>query len=301
MNNFNLLTTLGLGSMLAFSLFFVFFKLLGWQSKLASLVTAALMLLIYVPLAVTHWAGIDVFAIHFAFYMMIPYGLGIIAGVKQERIHREGKDTSKGIHWIPVVLVVFFIVIATVDSIIITFATRGIEGDLAKTILPDTPHSDAGKGTESKFTGNVSYDLQDEEERFDQYVAQMKEQKKRGWKVSGGWQIPPVVNEESTFNLVLRDKDSSPLTGASIEVQFLRSSDMSADQVVHLTDHGEGNYSSPITLQKAGCWTMNIIITQNKQRHETRGNSEVAERVDGKLVARPCFDGEPDLNANYND
>ncbi|MCK5726534.1 MAG: FixH family protein [Thiotrichaceae bacterium] len=300
MNNFSLLTTLGVGSIFAFVLFFSIHKLLKWEAKVASLLTAAIMLLLYVPLAVMHWAGIDVFAIHFAFYMMIPYGLGIIASVKKERINREGKDNAKGIHWIPAVIVVFFLTIATVDSIIITFATSGVEGDLAETILPATPHSDAGEGTQSKFTGNVSYDLQDEEEQFDQYVAQLNEQKKRGWQVTGGWKSPPMVSKDSVFNLVLRDKESAPLLGAKIEVQFLRSSDMSADQTFQLNGQGNGNYSIPVALQKAGCWKMNIIIRRDKDRHEVRGNSEVAEMIDGKRVERPCFDGEPDLNADYN-
>ncbi|HIQ07039.1 MAG TPA: hypothetical protein EYH35_01105 [Thiotrichaceae bacterium] len=300
MNNFSLLTTLGLGSLLAFILFFTFYKLFKWDSKLAAMLTAALMLLMYVPLAVIYWQSIDVFAIHFAFYMMIPYGLGIIASVKQQRIQREGGDYAKGVHWIPVTLVVFFVTIATVDSIIITFATNGVEGNLAKTILPDTPLTDAGKGTQSKFTGNVSYDLQDEEEQFDKYVEQLNEQKKRGWKVTGGWSTPPTMNEESIFNLVLRDKNSAPLLGAEIEVQFLRSSDMSADQKIHLTDQGGGNYSQPVTLIHAGCWVMNIIILQNELRHEVRGNSEIAERVEGQRVERPCFDGEPDFNVVDN-
>ena len=81
MHNYNLVLTLGLGSLLAFFLFFIFYKVIHWSGKMSSLATAALMLLIYMPLAVTHWDGIDVFAIHFAFFMMIPYGLGIITGV----------------------------------------------------------------------------------------------------------------------------------------------------------------------------------------------------------------------------
>ncbi|HIO97624.1 MAG TPA: hypothetical protein EYG71_06830, partial [Leucothrix sp.] len=102
MNNYPLVTTLGLGSLLAFSLFFIFFKVINWGGKISALATAASMLLVYVPLAVIYWAGIDVFAIHFAFFMMIPYGLGIITAVHEERRELEGEDAVKtGMHWIP--------------------------------------------------------------------------------------------------------------------------------------------------------------------------------------------------------
>ncbi len=264
---------------------------------MAALATAALMLLMYIPLAATHWAGIDVFAIHFAFFMMIPYGLGIIASVREERMQREGVDKlEKGLHWIPGVIIVFFILLATVDSIIITFATKGIEGDLADIVLPKSISGDAGEGVQSQFTGTVAYDLQDEEERFDEYVQQLKKQKERGWKVTGGWQKSPILHEDSVFKLDIANKAGEPIVDADVKVSFLRASQMSVDQHYALKTDGKGGYSDRVELLKPGCWQMQIMITRGDDIHEIRGNTEVAEKVDGKIIHRECVDGEPEMD-----
>jgi len=265
---------------------------------MSALATAALMLLLYVPLSATYWAGIDVFAIHFAFFMMIPYGLGIITSVHEERKQREGvTELTTGMHWIPGIIIVFFILLAVVDSIIITFATSGVDGDLAKLVLPKSISGDAGEGLESKFTGNVAYDLQDEEEKFDLYVKQLQKQKLRGWKVTGGWvDTKPVLNQGSLFQLTIKDKVGETITGAKISVDFLRSSKMSVDQNVVLLEKEHGVYSNTVTLGEPGCWKMHIIISRGEDKHVIRGDSEVAEMVDGKLVKRECVDGAPEMD-----
>ncbi len=297
MNNYSLVTTLGIGSIAAFAIFFIFAKLFHWSGKMSSLATAALMLLLYVPLAATHWAGLDVFAIHFAFFMMIPYGLGIISGVHEERKQREGvTELKSGMHWIPGIIIVFFILLAVVDSIIITFATKGINGELASLVLPKSISGDAGEGVQSNFTGNVSYDLQDEEERFNQYVMQLKRQKERGWQVQGGWQKPPVLNESSVFQLAVKDKNGQPVSGATVDVSFLRPAEMKADQHYSLQEKQRGVYAETVTLSEPGCWKMQILIKRDKDIHEIRGESEVAEVINGKLVPRECVDGEPDMD-----
>ncbi len=265
---------------------------------MASLATAALMLLLYVPLAATHWAGIDVFAIHFAFFMMIPYGLGIIASVREERRQREGvEELEKGMHWIPGIIIVFFILLATVDSIIITFATKGIDGDLADIILPKSISGDAGEGVLSKFTGAVSYDLQDEEERFDEYVQQLKVQKARGWKVDGGWVKSPILKQDSVFKLDITDESGKAIPHAEVKMSFLRASEMSVDQHHVLKGDGYGSYSDTVNLPKPGCWQLQILITRGEDLHEIRGDTVVSEMIDGKLIKYECVDGEPDMDS----
>ena len=264
---------------------------------MAALATAALMLLLYVPLAATHWAGIDVFAIHFAFFMMIPYGLAIIAGVQEERKEREGVDSlKKGFHWIPGIIIVFFILLATVDAIIITFATKGIEGGLADMILPESISGDAGEGVVSKFTGAVAYDLQDEEEKFDAYVKQLKIQKERGWRVDGGWVKSPVLNEDALFALLIKDKTGNAITGADVSVSFLRASQMSADQHYTLKEEAGGRYVETIKLPLPGCWQLKILIKSGDKLHEIHGDTEVSERLNGQIIKRECVDGEPEMD-----
>jgi len=303
MSNYNLVVTLGFGSLLAFFLFFVFYKVIRWGGKMSALATAALMLLIYVPLSVTHWVGIDVFAIHFAFFMMIPYGLGIITGVHEERRLIEGEDIKRGMHMAPALIIVFFILLATVDSFIISSATGGLDTGLAKILLPKAASEDVGVNISSQFTGAVSNDLQDEEHQFNVYVEKMKKQRERGWRVSGGWDQSPIVDTVTNFNLIVKDRSGNPISDATVTSEFRRASDMSYDKLYTLTETDKenhaGKYSVPVSLPLLGCWEMKILVIkgegENMAEHEIKGESVVSSIVDGKIVTPECAEGEPDV------
>ena len=296
MYNFPLVTTLGLGSLLAFTLFFIFYKLIHLGGKMSALVTAACMLLVYIPLAVIYWEGIDVFAIHFAFFMMIPYGLGIITGVHEERRETEG-ELKKGVHWIPASIIVFFLSIAVVDSFIISSATSGLDNALAKVLLPKAKSDEVSGNISSKFTGAVSNDNQDEEKRFDQYVDQLNQQRKRGWKITGKWvNPPPMMNKPAVFTFIAKDKDGVPIRGASLTTEFRRASDMKKDQMVIFNEAANGVYSASVTLPLAGCWEMKVLLKKGKDTHEIKGQTEIATLVDGKVLIPECLDGAPELD-----
>ncbi|GAA0400198.1 hypothetical protein GCM10009133_06320 [Cocleimonas flava] len=299
MSNYNLVVTLGFGSLLAFFLFFVFYKVIRWGGKMSALATAALMLLIYVPLSVTHWVGIDVFAIHFAFFMMIPYGLGIITGVHEERRLIEGEEIKRGMHWAPGIIIVFFILLATVDSFIISSATGGLDTGLAKILLPKAASDDIGSNISSQFTGAVSNDLQNKEKNFDTYVLQLQKQRERGWRVSGGWDRSPMLNTSTNFNLIVKDRSGNAISDADVTAEFRRTSDMSYDQLFKLVetdkDNNAGKYSVPVSLPLKGCWSMKILVTKGEDIHEIKGQTEVSYINDGKLVTPECAEGEPDV------
>ena len=295
MNNYNLVLTLGFGSSLAFLMFFIFYKVLHWSGKMSSLVTAALMLLIYMPLSITHWAGIDVFAIHFAFFMMIPYGLGIITGVHAERRQIDGEESvTKGMHWIPGMIIVFFIVLATVDSFIISSATSGLGSGLSKLLLPKPASKKISKNISSNFTGAVSNNLQDEEKQFDNYVIKLKKQRQRGWKIGGGWLKPrPLVNQNAIFRLVAKDKNGNAITGATVTSEFRRLSDRTVDKFYTLNETGEGIYTSEVNLPLAGCWSMKVLVIKGSDEHEIKGETEISALVDGELLTPECLGGAP--------
>lgn len=299
MNNYNLLLTLGMGSIIAFIVFFVFYKLLYWQGKMAALATAALMLLLYVPLAVIDWPGLDEFAIHFAFFMMIPYGLGIISSVHDERKQREGKkELDKGLHWIPALIIVFFILLAVVDSVIILFATKGVGGSMGDFVLPKSLSGDSGPGRQSRFTGTVSYDFQDEEKQFDHYVKSLQKQRQLGWKVTGGWATgQAVLAEPALFELKIFDKANTPMAEAMIDIDFIRASSMHDDQHYTLKEITAGVYHVSTTLPLAGCWQLKIMVIKGEDQYEVRGNIEVFERIDGEIIKRECVIGEPDMDS----
>ena len=95
------------------------------------------------------------------------------------------------------------------------------------------------------------------------------------------------------FRIHVLDKDGRAITGAKTTVDFLRSSDMRVDQHHVLEEVEPGFYGHKVNLPLAGCWQLKIMITRGDDIHEVRGDSEVSELIDGKLVRRECVDGEP--------
>jgi nitrogen fixation protein FixH len=163
-------------------------------------------------------------------------------------------------------------------------------------VLPKSISGDAGEGVLSKFTGNVSYDMQDEEERFDAYVKQLKQQKERGWKVNAGWVSSPILNQESVFKLSLQDKAGEEIKGADVKINFQRASQMALDHKHSLIEGENGSYSKAITFPQPGCWQVQIHINKGDDTHEIRGDTEVDEVVDGKRIKRPCEEGAPEMD-----
>ena len=94
MENQSLLLTLGTGVLASFVLFFIFYKVLRQSSKISALLTILIVQLVYIPLAATHWDGLDVFAIHFAFFTMAAAGLGIITSKNENQKAHKRSTTS---------------------------------------------------------------------------------------------------------------------------------------------------------------------------------------------------------------
>jgi len=74
----NLAVSVGLVILLEFLLFAVLYKITRWRGKQVAFSVIMFTLAIYIPIGILNWTSLDRFAIHFAFYVMIPYVLGII-------------------------------------------------------------------------------------------------------------------------------------------------------------------------------------------------------------------------------
>jgi nitrogen fixation protein FixH len=291
--------TLGGGSLISFFIFFIFYKVLHFRGIVAALLTALVILMLYLPLAILNWPGVDIFAIHFAFFMMIAYGLGIITSRK----HKEGQ--KKGLHWGPVVIIVFFILLAMVDSTIINFATKGVEGGFAEALLPEPKKLDykldaeslalqeqrnkrhlsdefkatylegINTGTQSKFPGTVAYDIHNREAKYNSDLLQLQQQKARGWKVEGGWLSAPTTKTSQIFRVIMVDKTGIPLKDLQLDIDFMRPSDTQQDQQHRFINKGDGSYEITTRLAVAGLWNIEIRAMQGDILHKIRGKTSV--------------------------
>ncbi|MBU0656769.1 MAG: FixH family protein [Gammaproteobacteria bacterium] len=271
MEHQNIALTLGVGVLISSALFFFFHKTLKRPGKLSSLLTILVVQAIYIPLAATHWVGLDVFAIHFAFYTMTAVLLGVVVG------SREGKTGGGGFHWGHGIIVGFFMILVMVDSTIITLANSGASADFIRRFLPD-PQRESAKNVVSAFPGTVSHNFDKKYDLYNNYIAQLKTQKERGWKIGDGWLEKPVLGKTSLFRIQISDRDGQAVTGGKVVVSFLRPSDNKLDVQLELPESAPGHYGLPVQLPAPGMWGMVITVTRGEEVHEIKGETWVEEK-----------------------
>ncbi|PID46240.1 MAG: hypothetical protein CSB47_04755 [Proteobacteria bacterium] len=251
MANIHLLITMGCGIAAAFLLFFFFHLWMKWSGRASALLTTLIIWAIYFPLAYFYWPGIDVFAIHFAFFSMTAYGLGIVTYTREAR--REGSEAKLGwFHWAPASIVAFFLILTVVDSNIIAIATK-------------------------YAPGIVAHDFRQKENQFNEYLQRLEVQKQRGWVVEGGWEHPPRLDTVEPFEIVVKDKDGVLVAGATATAKYLSTADPKQDQSgVLLSEKSPGVYRSEVMLTVPGRWTIVVTIQRGDDVHEIKGYIDVA-------------------------
>lgn len=269
MENHNIALTLGVGVLIASALFFFFFKGLKRPGKLSALLTILMTQTVYIPLAALNWAGLDVFAIHFAFYTMTAVLLGVIFS------NREGAGKGR-FHWGLGIIIGFFMILAVVDSTIITLANSGASASFIHKFLP-TPQRESARNVTSAFPGTVSNDFHKKYDLYNNYVAQLKTQQERGWKIADGWLEKPQVGREGMFRIHVTDKNGQAVTGGKVDVSFLRPANKALDVQLQLTESAPGYYGKPVQLHAPGLWSMVISISRGEEVHEVKGETWIED------------------------
>lgn len=272
----SLATSLGIVCLLEFAAFVLLYKFTRWQGKQVAFLIILVTIGLYTPVGVLSWRGLDWFAIHFAFYVMIPYVLGIITTNWEIRERIEGPARTKWFHWGPATMVVFFIVLAAVDSAIISFAEKGMSSGLTRYLLPE-PESKAA--VTSIFPGTVSHDFQEKEAEFNAYLQERREQDQRGWQMKKGWVGPAVEGQVSTFRLLVKDRDGQIISGADVSGEFLRPADEKLDLPVSLEEKSAGIYETEVNLPVQGVWNLVLSVTKDGDRHELRAATKISPAV----------------------
>jgi len=251
MNNVNLVISLGVGTILAFLLFFGLYLGLKWEGKKAAFITILSMWLLYFPLAYLFWPGIDVFAIHFVFYTMTGYGLGIVTNVRSTRMRMEGAATQGGwFHWAPALIVGFFLLLTLQEANLVTKAL-------------------------SHKPGIVAHDFRQKEGQYNAHLRQLAEQEKRGWKVTGGWEKAPLLNVSQPFVIKVHDKAGVAISKAEVKASFLSTANTDKDMYVDLKEGEAGVYASDISLPLYGVWTILVNVKKGDDIHEIKGQIEL--------------------------
>jgi len=246
------------------------------KSPLAALVTFIALNSIYIPLLVNDWPGVDVFAIQFSIYGVTLYLLAILhsQAIKKKLDEAAGLKVQKKWHWAPLVIVGFFVVVVSVDSIFITIAQQGSDSLLRGLFIPK-PKS--GGGVSSYFPGIIEHNYHEKEDQYNQHQQRLNEQRQRGWDVKYGWLATPKVNQTAIFQLSLRNSKKQAVTGATVRGAFQRGNTSKQDQAITLKEFEAGIYRTEIALKYPGRWELKLKIDSPQGDYDLSATTNVTE------------------------
>lgn len=112
-------------------------------------------------------------------------------------------------------------------------------------------HTFSGLSTEQAYEKGLAYN---------NVLAMAEKQKALGWTV--GAEIEPRPAARSTHRtevrVSFRDKDGQPVTGLSVDAEFIRPTIAGHDRSIRLEDKGDGRYASLASLDLPGQWEMRV-------------------------------------------
>lgn len=254
---------------LLFSLLYRVTKLGG---KAVAFIMAIVVSFVYLTYAAIYWPGADVFAIHIAVYIVEVYIFGIIYSQRDAR-QASGKS-GFGMHWAPATITGFFIFLIIADSMFIMVATKGINYDLAKWLLPKP--QGGSTSVSSNFPGTVRNDFQEKHAQYSAYLNQIREQSERGWQVQKGWMGEPKVGQVSMFRVTVKDKLGKPVEKAKVFGKFMRPGNMKIDQAFTMQEKAPGDYFVQLALTEPGTWNLALEIDSAEGSHELVATTTVS-------------------------
>ncbi|WP_018880893.1 FixH family protein [Thioalkalivibrio sp. ALE30] len=275
----NLVITLGVGTAALAILFALIYRFTRLKAYSTSAVVVALMLFVFIPYSILTWQGADVFAIHLALYIIVPYGLGIVFTQKEAEAESGGKAKIGRLHWAPLVLVGFFTIVASVQAVLITLAHNGMPQQFIGSILPE-PENRAEQVT-SAFPGTVAGMESRKQALAVHRVSELQAQREKGWQVRQGWVERPTEGQAATLQVEVRDADGVPINDASIRGIFMWLADERRDQGFEMQHMGDGMYQVELALPAPGRWDLRFQIQRDDQLLEQQARTRVRSAQSG--------------------
>ncbi|VAW96330.1 hypothetical protein MNBD_GAMMA23-1742 [hydrothermal vent metagenome] len=272
----NLLLTLAVGVIFIV----IVHSTLRFFSRIKSVVTLLITFLalcsIYIPLLIADWPGVDIFAIQFAIYGVTLYLLTILhsQALQQKQNEKEGVKVIKKWHWAPLLIVGFFVVVVSVNSVFITVAQQGSDSLSSMFLIPE-PKS--GGDVSSYFPGIIEHNFHEKEDQYNQYQQRLDEQRQRGWEIKYGWIVIPVANKTAIFQLSLRDAKQQAITGAKVRGSFQRGNTSKQDQPVELKEFEAGVYRVDISLKYPGRWELKLKVDSSQGDYNINATTNVSK------------------------
>lgn len=237
-------------------------KVFRFTPMQAASITALMGIAVVVPFSILRWRGGDVFTLYVTCNLLTSFAYYLIASGGMKSL--KTKD-GKRMHWAPIVILGFFLVLTIQNGAFIVMAEKGL---IFKNNAEDSFVS-------TRFPGEVPNAYQKKEAYYNAYQQRLLEQEERGWQVKFGFDGKPYVNEDNFFIVQLLDKDGTPLENADVNAKFTRSAEQELNNDFDLAMSEPGIYSIPINLPRVGPWGLELHIVRGDETYELVGRTLV--------------------------
>ena len=240
------------GGMLLTVLLYGAARLVKLSNFWAAVAAAGLPSAAYLFYAVANWPGLDVVTLHVVTYPTVSVLLF------QLYENKPGKDLH--VHWVPKLLIGFFVVITVVLGGFVYIAGHGLPPALAERLLPDAK----GKTLHTGFAGVIEHG-----EEAAKSIAQQRNIDARlaklGWNVEVSGLDALSRERSSEIRVLLRKADGGGVTGRQLRFGLSRPGQPApAGQLMQ--EAGSGDYRTSIALPAAGAWLATISFAADGKR-----------------------------------
>ena len=233
-------------------------RLAGVSNYWRGVISGALPTLAIMFYSLSHWPGGDVVALHLALYVATAIVLTLTGD-------RKAGAPRQPMHWIPKIIVGFFLTLALLMAAFVSIAISGLPPSLAKWALPDA----GGRQIYTAFSGEVQHD-EAAAKVISQYMKKSVRQRQLGWQieVAGLDQLKPGQAGEVIVSA--SDKAQQPLEGATVTLTIKRPADgANTGESAELTAFAPGRYHAQVSMDRSGQWVAVLLIERGQDKFET--------------------------------
>jgi hypothetical protein len=220
----------------------------------ATVAATALPTLLYLAFAVATGPGLDTITMHVIAYPTVAVMLYLLYGEKPAQ--------AEGAHWIPRLLIGFFVVITVLYGGFVYVARQGLPPGLAALVLPNA----AGNRVHTGFAGVVAHG--EDAAKSIAHHRNMEEKLARlGWRVEVVGLDSLRPDHANLIQVLIRDGEGSQVSGVKVQLALGRPG-QPAEDVVALDPSDASGYQGLAGLPGEGIWLAAITLESHGERVE---------------------------------
>ncbi len=241
----NLFTSL-FGGMLLTGVLYAFARHLRLSNLWAATLAAGLPSLLYVALVLGDLPGLDRITMHLVAYPTVAIMLAQLYGAKA--------DHARSMHWVPKLMIVFFLFISVVFGGMVYIAAHGLPPTVAAWVLPRADQGNVHTG----FAGVVEH--RTEAAKGVRHHLKIEDRLARlGWRVTIDGLAEPLAGLPVHVSVSLRNQLDEPIDDVAVRIALGRPG-KDADIPLPLSEIDAGRYQGSLPGLEAGVWVAHLEL-----------------------------------------